>query len=63
MRSLFKRPASELKDIVRTKLSSAGSEQYKALRPFIELYFNGKLSEDKFRSFKVAIARVIGYLN
>lgn len=57
MRSLFKRSASELKDIVRTKLSSAGSEQYKALRPFIELYFNGKTSEDRFRSFKAAVAK------
>lgn len=57
MRSLFKRSAADLKDIVRTKLSSAGSEQYKALRPFIELYFDGRTSEDKFRAFKAAIAK------
>lgn len=54
MRSLFKRPATDLKEIIRTRLSSAGNEYYKALRPFIERYFDGRDSNDKFRAFKTA---------
>lgn len=54
IRSLFRRSSDELKDVIRTRLSSAGNEYYKALRPFIERYFEGKDSNDKFRAFKSA---------